>query len=311
MKLFTTLFTITTLSIGHFAIGQEMPQLAGYMYNQFVYNPAAGGMYEADLNINSSARIQWSGVDGAPITNYTWADYRFSKNSMAVGANFMYDKIGARSFTDFALNYSYILRLNSKLKFSMGLRAGITSARFNSGELLRVDNAGDPLIVNSISTIYPKFGLGFQLYNRQFYLGLGVPDLLSFNSAYGADKDRNLFAKNRNFVVSGGYRLKLSDAFGLYPNAKIYYFPANAPRIDVSALLEITDYFWAGINVASIGSAALMAGTYISSRVRFMYAYEFMLQSQVSNAPLNVHEISLMLQFDELLAKRKKAVVAE
>lgn len=306
----TLLFSI--LLFGNYAFSQEMPQLASYMFNQFVYNPAAGGMYESDFNINSAARIQWSGVNGAPITSFSWADYRFNKNSMSIGGSLIYDKIGARSFTDASANYSYIIRLNNKLKFSMGIRAGMTTARFDVNDVNNIYDSGDPL-VNSQTTTYPKFGTGFQLYNRIFYVGLGIPDIVSLNNnSFNADKNKSFFAKNRNYVASGGYRLKLTDAFGLYPNAKIYYFPGNPTRVDVAALLEITDYFWFGPNVASTGTAALMAGTFISSRVRFMYAYEFSYkQSTQSSTTFNIHEITLMLQLDELASKKKKVVVEE
>jgi type IX secretion system PorP/SprF family membrane protein len=303
---FTFTFILLSASI---SLAQQIPQLSSYMFNQFVYNPGAGGMYESDFNFNSSARIQWSGVNGAPITSFSWADYRFNKNSMSVGGSLTYDKIGARSFTDASANFTYIIRLNNKLKLSMGVRAGFTSARFNADEVSSLFDPNDRLVVSQTST-YPKFGTGFQLYNRNFYVGVGVPDIVSLDRTFSSDKDKSFFAKNRNYIVSGGYRVRFTDGLGLYPNAKIYYFPGNPTRVDIAALLEITDYFWIGPNIASTGTAAIMAGTYISSRIRFMYAYEFAYrQTAQSTTNFNVHEVSLFLQLDELVSKRKKNVI--
>lgn len=303
MKTANTLLIIFLVSSLGFA--QEMPQLSSYMYNQFVYNPASGGMYDADLNVNVTARIQWAGVQGAPISTYAWGNYRFSKNSMALGANVSTDKIGARSFTDVAATYTYIIRLTNQLKLSLGVRAGFTTARFNANEVSDRFDSDDNLIRTQTNT-YPKFGTGFQLYNRNFYFGIGVPDIVSLNNSFGSDKNKAFFDKSRNYIGSAGYRFKLTDAFNIYPNAKIYYFPGRPTRVDVAALLEIIDYFWVGPNVASTGTAALMAGTFISSRIRFMYAYEFAYrQTAQSTTVFNVHEISLFLQLDELVSKRK------
>lgn len=286
---------------------QELPQLNSFMFNQFLYNPAAGGMYNSDFNFNASSRIQWSGVDGAPLTNNAWADYRFSKNKMALGANLIYDRFGARTFTDVAFNYSYILRLTNKLKFSMGLRAGFTSASFNAQSISKIWDSDDPNLQGQVVTNYPKFGTGFQLYGRKFYLSLSLPDLVALQNEFATDKSKSFFQKNRNYVLMAGYKIKLSDAFGLYPNIKASYFPTSQARVDIATLFEITDYFWTGPNISSSGTAALMAGTFISSRVRFMYAYEFLL-SPVSNSSstiLNVHEICLMIQMDELFKSKK------
>ncbi len=291
---------------------QELPHFNSYMFNQFLYNPASGGMYDADFNASVGSRLQWAGTDGAPITGFAWADHRFKKNSMSVGVMAIYDSYGARSNTEFAGNFTYILRLTNKLKLSFGLRAGFGSYGFD-GSKLTVFDTDDPLAM-SYRNNYPKFGGGVQLYGRKFYVSLGFPDLAAIGAkASPADVDKNFFQKNKNFSLLGGYRFKISDGFGLYPNAKLHYFPGNinsSVRADVSLLVEITDYFWAGANYGSLGNAALMAGTFISSRFRFMYAYEFYAKSKaIRGVAFNVHEINLMVQLDDLFARKSKEVI--
>ncbi|MBY0424856.1 MAG: PorP/SprF family type IX secretion system membrane protein [Cytophagales bacterium] len=289
--------------------GQELPHLNSYIFNQFIYNPASGGMYESDFNFNSSGRFQWSGITGAPLTNYSWADFRFSKNSMSAGLVFTYDQSGARRFSDVAANYTYIIRLSNKLKFSVGLRVGVTSSQFNSDYLGPRWDSGDPLLETSSYT-YPKFGTGAQLYTRKFYIGIGLPDLVAVNNnAASNDYGKNFFQKNRNYTLMAGYRIKLSDGFSLYPNSKVYYFPKpiNPFRADVSLLGEVTDYFWAGASYATSGNASFMVGTYLSSSMRFMYAYEFILNSSItSQTNLTTHEINLMIQLDNLFSKKNR-----
>lgn len=291
----------------------EMPQLNSYMFNHMVYNPAAGGMYDTDFNANATSRIQWAGVDGAPLTNYAWADHRFRKNSMSAGLVLAYDRYGSRNFTDVAGNFTYVVRLNNNLKLGMGLRAGYTSFQFNASGS-KIWDGSDPLAM-PYTMNFPKFGTGLQLYNRKFYIGLSAPDIVNLNnSQFAADKEQSFFKKYRSYLFTAGYKVKLSDGFGLYPNAKIYYFSGlDVPvRVDAACLFEITDYFWAGANYATTGSVAAMAGTYISSRIRFMYAYEFATKAApVGSVTFSVHEVSLLLQLDDLFARKNKSNIAE
>lgn len=291
---------------------QELPQLNGYMFNQFIYNPASGGMYDTDFNASFAFRYQWAGTKGAPLSGFFWADHRFRKNSMSIGVLASYDSWGANRNNDLALNYSYILRLTNKIKLSFGLRVGIGSYQFNVTDLTVYDTGDNLLLANSAT--YPKIGGGAQLYGRKFYIGIGFPDLGGFNSNKSvSDAGKPFFQKARNFSLLAGYKLKLSDGLGLYPNIKVHYFGNNQNplRVDASVLLEITDYFWAGVNYGIINqNTALMAGTFISSKFRFMYAFEFFLKSRAtSGGAFNVHEINLMLQLDDLFAKKNKVVV--
>lgn len=307
-KIILLLATIGTIH------AQELPQLNGYMFNQFIYNPASGGMYDTDFNASFAFRYQWAGTKGAPLSGFFWADHRFRKNSMSIGVLASYDSWGANRNNDLALNYSYILRLTNKIKLSFGLRAGIGSYQFNKTDLIAYDSDDMLYIRDYVPVIYPKIGGGAQLYGRKFYIGIGFPDLGGFNSNKTvSDAGKPFFQKARNFSLLAGYKLKLSDGLGLYPNVKVHYFGNNQKplRIDASVLFEITDYFWAGVNYGVLNqNTALMAGTFISSKFRFMYAFEFFLQSRAtSGGAFNVHEINLMLQLDDLFAKKNKVVV--
>ncbi len=293
---------------------QQLPQLNNYMFNQFLYNPGAGGTMDNDLNVSIATRFQWLGLSGAPITNYSWADLRFMKNSMSAGAFINYESIGANSYTEFGGNYSYILRINSKVKLGMGLRVGLTSYTYDASKVAKVWDTGDQLNSN-LQFVYPKFGTGFHLYGRRYYVSLGLPDLFSINQNKSApDLNKSIFEKNRNFTLMGGYKFKITDGFRLYPNLKLYYYNnmvnnINLPfRADISLLAEITDYFWVGPNFnTQYGGLALMAGFYVSSAIKFMYGYEFMIASSKSSAqPFGAHELNLFIRMDDFFTKKNK-----
>lgn len=283
---------------------QQLPQVSNFMFNQLLYNPAAAGMHETDFNANLLTRFQWGGASrGGPSSNMLWSDYRLSSNKMAVGLNLMYDKFGASSNLDVAGNYAYYVPLSNKLKLAMGLRLGLTSARLNTSGLTAWD-ADDPVIAaTDVQTIYPKAGTGFQLLSKNFYAGIALPDLLTSDkyNLYG-NKDRSFLDRRRNYMLMSGYKWKINDTYDLYPNVRLSYYTGGSLKADLNLILEITDYFWAGLTYSTSNNHSIMAGTHISSRVRFAYAYEFSTNS-APLVPLSAHEINLMLNLDDLFKK--------
>lgn len=288
------------------SFSQQMPQVAQFMFNQLIYNPAAAGMHETQFNTNLLARFQWSSVDGAPITNMLWSDYRFAGKNMAAGLNVNFDSYGANRTTDLLGNYAYYVPLSGKLKLSMGLRLGASFNKFSAGQLQNVWDPDDPVVAASDrNTVLPKAGTGFQLSSRNFYVGLALPDLivLDKNDIYG-NKERSFFGKRRNYLLMGGCKWKLNDSYSLYPNLRMVVYPGSDPVVDINLIGEITDYFWAGATYSVGRSYALMAGTHISSRVRFGYAYEFIPKNEMS-LRLNTHEVNLMISLDDLFRRSK------
>ncbi|MBX9851455.1 MAG: PorP/SprF family type IX secretion system membrane protein [Cytophagaceae bacterium] len=280
---------------------QQMPQTVNFMYNQLIYNPAAAGMHETDFNANLVTRFQWGGkLGGGPISNMLWADYKFAQKRMAAGLNVNFDKFGATSNLDVLGNYSYYIPLSNKLKLYMGLRAGLSSARLNTADLKAWDPDDVVIAASDVRATYPKVGAGFQLLSKNYYVGFSLPDFFTVDkyNIYG-NKDKSLFQKRRNYLFMSGYKWKINDTYDLYPNVRLIYFPGNKIRADFNTIFEITDYFWFGLTYSTSRNHAIMAGTHISSRVRFSYAFEFNAKANV-NLPLSTHEINIMLNLDDL-----------
>ncbi|MFN6946932.1 MAG: type IX secretion system membrane protein PorP/SprF [Cytophagaceae bacterium] len=294
------------LALTQKATGQQIPHISQFMHNQLVYNPAAAGMHETQFNTNVLSRIQWSSIKGAPLTHLFWSDYRFPGDRMALGVNVMQESFGAHKNTDLLGNFSYNIPLTRKLKLAMGLRLGASFYRYNPSMLSNVWDDGDPLLFfDSRNSTLPKAGAGFQLQSKNMYLGFSAPDLIvSDRDDIFDNKDLSLFQKRRNYILMGGYTIKLNDSYNLLPNLRIIYFPGSGYRADINLIGEISDYFWAGASYSTIKSYTFMAGTHISSRMRFGYSYEFRLRSEVL-IPLNTHELNLMINLDNLTKKTK------
>jgi type IX secretion system PorP/SprF family membrane protein len=285
------------------AHSQIINRSAQYMNNRQLYNPAAFGTDEATFNTAILYKTQWTQFEGAPRNISLWADQRFTAKRMAVGINFNRYSQAISRYTDFALNYAYLLPLTRKVKLSMGLRAGLSSKKVNPDQLTRVWQEGDPYITGmSESFLTPEIGAGLQVITTKFYAGLAAPDFFTAKSGFAAnDENKGFLGRTRNYVAYAGGKIDLSDSYRLLPSAIFYSNPVFKKRADGSLLFEVKDYFWAGVTVSSQKIYAFNAGTYLSSRIRFAYSYEF--TNPGSAGVLSSHELSLRFVMDKFLTK--------
>ena len=303
MSLKTTSFFILLLVAPFLGIAQRIASVGNFMNNQLIYNPAAAGMHEAQFNTSLVTSFQMTGVEGAPLTNFLWADYRSKSGKSAIGLNLNYDKFGVSKNTDIYGNYSYNIRLNRKLKLAFGLKMGITRIYYSTSDLTRIWDPGDVYAANiTIKTVLPKAGAGLQLQSKKSYIGFSLPDLITYDKNNVMNNDGNSFFKQkRNYTLMAGTKYKINDSYSFNPNVMVFYYPGASMILDVNALFEITDYFWAGGTYSTSHQHSLMAGTNISSRIKFGYAYRF----KTGPVTLSTHELNLRVSMDDLFSKKK------
>lgn len=293
-----------TISFSFVSKAQELNKLTQYMFNRQYINPGAVGTGVSALNAGIISRFQWVDVEGSPQTYAAWGDYRFPKQRMALGANLEHHRFSITKNTEFSLSYSYLLPISRKFKLGMGLRGGLFSHRTSTDNLSRVWDANDPFAnALNVSANFLKVGTGFQLYSTDLYIGLVSPDLfVSGQGVLAIDKDKSFFDRSRNYVAYAGGRVKLNETYRLLPSFIIYSNPLYTTRVDATVQMEITDYFWTGVTYISNKQLALMAGAYVSSRVRLAYSYQFGFD-KASPTILSSHEINLRFALDNLFKK--------
>ncbi|HVD96563.1 MAG TPA: PorP/SprF family type IX secretion system membrane protein [Cytophagaceae bacterium] len=293
---------ILLFSVHSAVIAQQITPLSNFMYNQLVYNPASAGMHDAQFNVSTLARLQWTSIQGAPKAGMLWSDYRFKSNKMALGINLGTLSYSGYQNTDVNLNYAYYLNLTRKLKLSMGLRAGFTSLGFSTSKFQIWDDDDQVIATSGYNKIVPKFGLGFQLNSRNAYIGIASADLITPNKVdITGDTASSFFKRKRNIVLMSGAKLKLGDLYNLRPNVGVFYYPDSKILAKLNATFEIKDYFWAGITYSTNKFGAINLGTNISSRIRFGYAFETYIGGGVG---LTTHELNLFLTLDNLFQRK-------
>ena len=101
---------LTFLVLGLFwkANAQLEPVYTQYHFNQYLINPAFGGLYE-NATISFNSRAQWYGLDGAPFTNTLTIESSIGDHA-GMGFRVMNDRIGITNQTEVMASASYFIK---------------------------------------------------------------------------------------------------------------------------------------------------------------------------------------------------------
>ena len=106
------------------------PQIGQYMFMQATYNPAAVGDGEL-MRVYGSHRMDFTGIDGAPMTTYFSfsSPFTIGKTMHGAGVRFVNDQFGLFSNQSLYAGYAYKLRLG-KGYLSIGAELGFMNLSF-------------------------------------------------------------------------------------------------------------------------------------------------------------------------------------
>src|ERR1700760_4541873 len=152
---------ITISACIQFAGAQQKPQYTQYVFNNYLLNPAVGGI-ENYTDVKAGYRSQWTGLQGAPVTSYLTinaplgkdflegdapasaanggdnpSSRLFTQNYMAAephhGIGFMLvsDQAGPITQTNIDATYAYHLGLAPRLNLAVGVSAGVSHVSLN------------------------------------------------------------------------------------------------------------------------------------------------------------------------------------
>jgi len=274
---------------------QQESSFSHYMYNHQAVNPGYVGA-RGVANFTSVLRSQWTGIEGAPLTQTLSFSGPVSAKNVGFGLSIINDKIGPVSHTSFSIDLAYHLRLNRKdHRLAVGLKAGMMDYFLNP-DLINTFTPNDPsFILDQENNLLPNLGFGFYYYTQNFYLGAAVPQMIA-HEAYQLE---------RHFYLISGGLVNFSDNFMLKPSLLLKQTKSIA-GYDFSLMAIFKETFWIGgqirnnFNAATFrsfsgtGTSALM-GIHLGKNFSLGYSYGF--PSSLINNGLNAttHEIFLRI----------------
>ena len=157
------------LLCGSSVFSQQLPHFSQYFLNDFLINPAVAGSRGYFEGV-STHRYQWEGITDAPRT-YTLSVQGPTKNrKMGFGGYIFTDIVGPTRRTGIDLSYAYHLKINDKLKISLGINAGLLQFMIDASKInLRDQN--DVIISDGVQSEYvPDAGFGLYVYHEKHFL---------------------------------------------------------------------------------------------------------------------------------------------
>jgi type IX secretion system PorP/SprF family membrane protein len=302
---------------------QQRPYYTQYIMNNYIINPAVAGI-ENYWDVKASHRLQWVGLQDAPVTTYLtihgplqksdydresatsfhasgsnprgqayWRDYVSAEPHHGVGLTVINDRTGPLNRFAAYGTYAYHLSISPRTSLSAGISAGITNVSLDASKLNFGTTTVDPAVTGSgiINQIKPDISAGLWLYSADYFVGLSaqqiVPQPISFSDNTVQLQQGKLIP---HLFFSAGYRMQLTENISILPSTLIRYVNPLPLGIDFNAKLQFQDLLWVGGSYRYQDGFAAMVGMNISNTINVGYSYD-MQTSNLNTVSKGTHEI--------------------
>jgi len=239
-KLYTGIVILMTL-----ALLPVRGQYSQYMVNGQVINPAYTGSRDI-FSISGSYVKTWSSFPGAPTHQLLSVNSPLKNDKIALGGILGNQKIGAYQSLYASFDYAFRLLLNKNSVLSFGLRATAQQKKEDFNQLYM--DPSDPAFVNN-SVFQPNFGFGIYYYTPRFYLGLSMPQMVTYGLSDSTTDGTTMSFNPADYrymltagaiIGKGGVKWKPSVLFQ-------YFGITKDTRIDLNSMfLFFDDRIWLG-----------------------------------------------------------------
>ena len=307
--LFTIVLLLTCVSLTR---AQYDVRLSQYFQAKPYYNPASVGATE-DLNILALARMEWVGIDGAPLSFFAMADMPLTlgKTQHGVGVVLLTESIGLFQNTHVGLQYAYKQKLFGGT-ISGGFQIGLVNQSFDGSKVEMVESEYHQQTDEAIPTSQVSgmgFDMNFGLFytHKKFYAGIGMAHLIEPELQLG-ENAYSYIGRTYNFM--GGYNIPLPNPlFELQPSVFLLT-DLQSFHTDITARLEYNKMFNGGVSYRVNESVGILFGVKIG-RFQAGYAYDFPITA-LGQATSGSHELcvrySLKLKKTKTGKNRHKSV---
>ena len=278
---------------------QQLPQLTQFMDNGYVLNPAFAGMDDY-YQVRTTIRNQWTGITDAPSTTIL-SIYGKQDDNVGLGGVIFNDQYGHTSRAGGAISYAYHLSLNEKIKLSLALSGGFTQFKIDKNGW-NVANPNDPLTQGDVIVeTVPDATFGFNLYSKDWYFGVSIPQLITSNlnlldnnlaNTLSTDQSGTL---SRHIYVMGAYKFAANKNWNIEPSLLLKSVAPSPLQLDFAVKAIYDKKLWFGADYRSTGDIGALFGYSINDRYLIGYSYDI-LNSELSDYSTGSHEFMLAIK---------------
>lgn len=302
---------------------QQRPQYTQYIFNNYLLNPAISGI-ENYIDLKAGYRTQWTGLDGAPVTNYISVNAPLGKNFLSgdansfggqennpmsrsylqnymaaephhgIGMHAVLDRAGPISRVDVNATYAYHLGLSEKLNIALGVAVGISKVSLDYSKITLENNQDPAIVASETDRLKPDLGAGLWIYGPQYFVGLSAQQLLGQTLNFTNNSQYTQGKAVPHFFLTAGYKVFLADDIAAVPSVMIKKVSPAPNSYDANLKLAFRDKFWVGGSYRHNDSFSALAGFNVSYLFNLSYSYDFT-TSELGNVSSGTHEIVLGL----------------
>lgn len=304
---------------------QQRPHYTQYIMNNFILNPAVAGI-ENYWDMKASNRMQWVGLQDAPVTTYVtihgpfektaygretpttfhaygdnprgtsyWDEYTKTDSHLGFGASFISDKTGPLTTNSASVALAYHFGISPKTSLSIGLGLGFNQLTLDVNKL-NFAVPYDPVVYSSINNslinrIKPDASAGIWLYSSNYFLGISAQGILSQKISFSDSLTTTQEGKlEPHLFASAGVRLFLSEDWNFLPSLTLRKVNAMPLGIDINGKFQYKDLFWFGASFRHQDGFAGMVGMNLSNSINLGYSYD-VTTSQLNTVSKGTHEL--------------------
>lgn len=282
-----------------------MPLYSQIFLNPYFHNPAMAGK-DMQPAIYMWRRQQWSGIEGAPLTNAINFHSIFGRHAL-FGVNIYSDERSLLKTTTLLVTGGYRLTMSDEQSLNFALSAG---AGFNSIDLADIDytllpDGDDPALTAALdNNIYLDGNAGISYQYNDFYFGISLPRL--FNTRYiSSDQfDIGTFGPFNNLVAMTGIKLKISEQkFAIEPVIVYHHSKYTPDFLEAYGIFHFYDMVWVGAGYRQNSAFSGFVGLSIVDHFKFGYGYE--VPTNFNNGSPSFSNGSHEFQLAFLIGKKK------
>ena len=292
------------------------PQLGHYMYMPSSFNPAAAGEGEL-MKVSATHRMQFTGIEGAPMSTYftLTSAFHIGKTRHGAGLRVLNDMYGLWKNQTFCAQYAYRQKIG-KGYLGIGIELGLVNIIFtgDSVNLGDMEAAGseihigsDPAIpVSESSGMQFDMGAGLYYSTSRWFAGLSYSHILQprveLINQSGSTNEISMRVRG-TFYATGAYKFKIRNSdFALQPSAMLMTDFASW-NLDLTLMTEFKQRYRWGLSYRVLDRVGLLLGMEIISGLELGYNYELPTSKLLLESYGN-HEIYLSYGFNIIRPKR-------
>ena len=282
------------------AKAQTDAQFSQYWAVQNYYNPAAIGITD-NINIKAGSRIQWIGIDNAPMSFNALGDmpFKFLEKRWAVGLNISSQSMGLYRSINAAAQLAYRKRM-LKGELSIGVQVGIINETFKGTEVFIPsddeyhDTNDDAIPQQDIAGTGFDAAAGLHFTHKYFWVGISATHLnqpsISLKTENSED-DMYEFQAGRTYYFMAGGNIPIKNTlFELQPSV---FFKTDTQywTAEATARLRYKKFLSAGVSYRWKDAVAFHIGAELKG-VTLGYSYDFPV-SNIIKGTSGSHELWL------------------